>query len=512
MEAAGRHARRPPSRTRNAISQGAMNRLAKNVAAVLVFSRPPLVFGSFAFAVWVMFSQHPLAYLLGLILLSLAMVFDWIDGWFAVRYLSHSRLGPWVDRVMDRMVLSIIFPVLVAGLFWRYGRLSDALDHRQAQFQLLHALFVLAICVLVLMRDQAVQFLRNFAAEQEEVELSEVTRTRTLLSSPLAMLLYAYAFYLPARGWEWLYRGLDWINDLPLRVWLVLEIAFLLVNIGSATVYMRRYGPLALDDICADDERLRRRILSVLPNTITLLNGVLGIIAIILAGAGQVREALFLLIGAAFFDRLDGMLARRLGLTDPPAAPGGRKPVQLGAILDDISDFVSFCVAPAAIFALVMPRHGQPWGDLLPMAVPWIYAVAGGARLLYFTLDKHPVPGFFKGMPVPAAALLVMGPISIAAEANAFAPGGTELWRGAATVVMLLAALAMNLYPVHYLHIGRLMGRRPLLLYSLLLLTIAMIFTPYFGLLVLTGLLLYLLSPMFTWRIHPSEAVRESRG
>jgi phosphatidylserine synthase len=460
-----------------------------------------------------MFSQHPLAYLLGLILLSLAMVFDWIDGWFAVRYLSHSRLGPWVDRVMDRIVLSIIFPVLVAGLFWRYGRLSGALDFRQAQFLLLHALFVLAICVLVLMRDQAVQFLRNFALGQEDVESSEVTRTRTLLSSPLAMLLYAYAFYLPARGWEWLYRGLDWINDLPLRVWLVLEIAFLLVNIGSATVYMRRYGPLALDDICADDERLRRRILAVLPNTITLLNGVLGIIAIVLASVGQVREALFLLIGAAFFDRLDGVLARRLGLTDPPGDPDGRRHIQLGAILDDISDFVSFCIAPAVIYALVIPERGDsPMGELLPTLVPWVYAVAGGARLLYFTLDKHPVPGFFKGMPVPAAALLVMGPIAIAAEASGFAPGGAAAWHGAATAVMLLAALAMNLYPVRYLHIGRLMGRRPILLYSLLLLTIATIFTPYFGFVVLAFLLFYLLSPIFTWRIDPSEAVRESRS
>ncbi len=488
-----------------------MNRLAKNFAAVLVFGRPPLVFGAFACAVWVMFSQHPLAYLLGMILLSLAMVFDWIDGWFAVRYLSHSRLGPWVDRVMDRIVLSIIFPVLVAGLFWRYGRLSWALDARQAQFLLLHALFVLAICVLVLMRDQAVQFLRNFALGQEDMESSEVTRTRTLLSAPLATLLYAYAFYLPAHGWEWLYRGLDWINDLPLRVWLVLEIAFLLVNVGSATVYMRRFGPLALDDICADDERLRRRILAVLPNTITLLNGVLGIIAIVLASAGQVREALFLLIGAAFFDRLDGVLARRLGLTDPPGGPGAPKQIQLGAILDDISDFVSFCIAPAAIFALVItPRGGAPWGEMLPALVPWVYALAGGARLLYFTLDKHPVPGFFKGMPVPAAALLVMGPISIAAETSGFAPGGTLLWNGIASVMMLLAALAMNLYPVRYLHIGRLMGRRPMVLYSLLLLTIATIFTPYFGFVVLAFLLFYLLSPVFTWRIDPSEAVRES--
>ncbi|MBI3993559.1 MAG: CDP-alcohol phosphatidyltransferase family protein [Candidatus Lambdaproteobacteria bacterium] len=487
-----------------------LHRLNTNIAAVLTFGRPPLVFGSFLFALWVMFTQFPLAYLLGLIVLALAMVFDWIDGWFAVRYIPHSRLGPLVDRVMDRVVLSIIFPVLGAGMLWRAARLKPDLTDVASRQQLLHALFVLAICVLVLLRDQVATFLRNFAQKQQsDLELSELSRLRTLVASPMAVLLYAYAFYLPTRGWEWLYRWLDWINDLPLRVWFVLEMAFLVINIGSATLYVRKYGPLALEDLCADDEVLRRRILSVLPNAITLMNGFLGITAMVFAHAGRVREAVFILVGAAFFDRLDGLMARRLGLTEPLPDAYPRPALPLGALLDDISDFISFCIAPAVIFSLVIvpiPVDGG-WGWALPL-VPWVYALAGGSRLIYFTLDKSPVPGFFKGMPVPAAALLVAAPMEIT---NGMLLNGSnpDAWVAVTAGIMLFAALVMNLFPVRYLHVGRWMGRHPLLSVVLPVFVLLMVFTPYFGYTLLAFLLFYVISPVFSRRIDPQDAVRE---
>ena len=47
-----------------------------------------------------------------------------------------------------------------------------------------------------------------------------------------------------------------------------------------------------------------------------------------------------------------------------------------------------------------------------------IYLLAGFARLLYFTLDKNPIPGFFKGMPTPAAALFVTAPLLIICQTN----------------------------------------------------------------------------------------------
>ena len=481
----------------------------KNVAAVLVFGRPPLVFGAFACALWVMFTRFPPAYMLGLGLLLLALAFDWLDGWFAVRYIPNSRLGPLVDRMMDRIVLSIIFPVLGAGMLWRFNRLqTQDLATRQ---QLLHALFVLAIAVIVLLRDQFVMFLRRFMlSEDEEVESVELTRLRTLLAFPLAVLLYAYAFYLPMAGYERFYRALDWIDSLNLRIWFTVESLFLLINIVSLTLVLRRYGPLALDDICENDELLRRRILSVIPNGLTLMNAVLGITSVVFASYGRVREALFVLAGAAFFDRLDGLAARRLGLTVPLPSHLPQPRVQVGALLDDISDAISFCLAPALIFYLVMT-------DLeldLPISaglLASLYALAGVARLIYFTLDKTPVPGFFKGMPVPAAALLVIAPVEMLHQFGRGDPDILTALSFLATGVLALAIVVMNLYAVRYLHIGRLLGRRPLLMWFLVALWLVMMFTPYFGATILVICGVYVVSPVFTRGIDPAQAVVESR-
>lgn len=484
--------------------------VAKNVAAVLVFGRPPLVFGAFACALWVMFTHHPPAYMLGLSFLLLALAFDWIDGWFAVRYIPHSRLGPLVDRMMDRIVLSIIFPMLAAGMLWRFNRLQT--QELATRPQLLHALFVLAITVIVLLRDQFALFLRKFTpADDPDVESVELTRLRTLLAFPLAVLLYAYAFYLPTEEYARFYRALDWIDSLPLRAWFVIEILFLVINIVSITLFLRRYGPMALDDLCEDDELLRRRILAVIPNGLTLMNAVLGVTAVVFASRGYVREAVFTLMGAAFFDRLDGLAARRLGLTEPLPDRFPQPKIKMGALLDDISDGISFCLAPALIFYLVMTDLGAP----LPVPV-WvlaaIYALAGIARLIYFTLDKTPIPGFFKGMPVPAAALLVTAPVEMTAQFSRTDPAQVPLLTLLAVAILALAVVVMNLYPVRYLHVGRLMGRRPALLWISLAVWLIMMFTPFFGGVLLAFCLFYVVSPLFTGKIDPSQAAVESRA
>ena len=489
-----------------------LQRLPRNVAALLTFSRPLLVFFAFGCALWLMATDFPPAYMLGTTFLLLATSFDWIDGWFAERYLPGSRLGGLVDRMMDRMVFSIIFPVLGAGMFWRYTRVKPLLnDPDDVELALLHAIFVLSICVFVLLRDQFAQFLRSFAkAAEQEAELHELTRLRTMVASPVAALLYAYAFYQPTQGWEAFYRWVYWIDRIPLRLLFVGEIVFLVITIASVTLHMRKFGVLALDDICEDDEQLRRGILSVIPNTLTLLNGVLGITAVVFASHGLVTEALFVLVGAVFFDRLDGLMARRLGLT-APSHPTETRP-QTGAMLDDISDAISFALAPALMFYIViseMPLGNVPW-ELVPAAA-LLYAIAGISRLVYFTLDKNPIPGFFKGMPVPAAALLVTAVIEIVFQVKSVFPEYLDLALRMGIGAMVVAAVVMNIFPWRYLHIGRLLSRRPQLMWLGAAIWLGMVFTPFFGLIVLLTCSGYLLSPLFTGRIDPELAKIEHR-
>lgn len=487
--------------------------LPRNLTAVLVFGRPPLAFGAFVCALWVVSTHNPLGYMLGVIFLILAMAFDWVDGWFADRYIPDSRLGPLVDRMMDRVVYSIIFPVLGAGMFWRLFRLEETTQGGVSRADLVHAIFVLSICVLVLMRDQVAHFLRSFAeGKGQSGESYQLTRLRAMVASPIALLLYAYAFYQPTDGWEWFYRWFDWLDQLPLRLLYVIEIFFLVINIASVTLHLRKYGRLALDDVCEDDEVLRRRILAVLPNGLTLLNGLFGIAAIVFASHGLVREALFILLGAALFDKLDGTLARRLGLTDPLPEEKRKPGFRLGPLLDDISDAISFCIAPAIILVVVMEDLEMPAPPGLPFwAVGIVYAAAGLARLVFFTLDKSPIPGFFKGMPVPAAALLTVPAVEITHQ---LARGGMPMAQMAGLLtagLFLVGAIAMNLYAVRYLHMGRWIGRHPALLWMFIAGSVVGVFTPYFGGAILAFLLLYLFSPMATSHIDPAIAQIENK-
>jgi phosphatidylserine synthase len=150
----------------------------------------------------------------------------------------------------------------------------------------------------------------------------------------------------------------------------------------------------------------------------------------------------------------------------------------------------------------------QSWWVVLTALV---YLLAGFSRLVYFTLDKTPVPGFFKGMPVPAAALFVTAPVEIAIQLSHANDDLRAPLTLLAAGVMLVAALVMNLYPVRYLHIGRLMSRRPALLWVSVAAWLILVFTPYFGIAVLATTLVYLVSPIFTKQIDPAHAVLEQR-
>lgn len=483
--------------------------LPEKLAAVFVYSRPALVFGGMICAVAIMWGKSPLVYTIGVSLLILSMFFDLVDGWFSARFRPNAPLAPLADRLMDKLVYSIIFPVIAVGMMWRL--LVSETDPTHGQ--LMHAIFVLMLCVTVLVRDNFASFMRGFAIRQGvEPEGSEYNRMRTIVAAPVSALLYAYAFYIPEGPESWIYFRISYLGNVSLRILFFVEILFFIINLGSIAVYCRKYGTACLDELCFGDQVLRRKILAVFPNALTVMNALMGLIAVFFAYQGRMRESYLMMIGAAAFDKLDGALARRLGLTDPlPDEPSVKK-INVGSILDDLADAISFCIVPAWIFYITLSRFGHE--RFAHVSVGWIaifYAVMGMARLVYFTLDKTPIPGFFKGLPTPAAAMLVMSPLMIFDHALALSSQRIVFWGFFAIGTMSFAGVIMNLYPIRYIHLGRTMSRHPWFgRANLLLLTVSM-FTPIFGQICLGYMTLYLLSPLFTWRIHPEDAAREGR-
>ena len=483
--------------------------IPQKLTTLLVYGRPPLVFGGMLCAVAVMWTRSPSLYILGVVFLFISMSFDLVDGWFAARFHPHPVMAQLADRIMDKVVYSIIFPLAAVGTMWRIHIITP--DPNRAE--LLHAILVLLLTVTVLVRDNFAHFMRGFAIRNDQdPEYSEFSRLRTIVAAPVGALLYAYAFYVPEGPETRIYNSISWFGNLPLRGLFFIEIIFLVINLGSIAMYCRKYGTLCLDELCLGNDRLRRRILAFFPNALTFMNAMMGLLAIFFAYQGRIREAYLFLIGAAAFDKLDGALARKLGLTEPQVEVKDQPhAISLGGVLDDISDAVSFCIAPAWIFYITLSTFAHPVIQKMPIGlIAWGYGLLGLARLVYFTLDKNPIPGFFKGMPTPAAAMLSVSPLIIFAQAVDDTSQLALFWGVFSCGLMIFTAILMNFYPIRYLHLGRFMSRHPWFARLTLLLSLS-VFTPYFGHMALLYMFLYTLSPLVTWRIDPRMAARETR-
>ena len=140
----------------------------------------------------------------------------------------------------------------------------------------------------------------------------------------------------------------------------------------------------------------------IAPNVVTMLALCAGVTSIRYSIQEDWSKAIFCIFLAAFFDLLDGRVARML-----------KGSTKFGAELDSLCDFVSFGIAPA-ILMYQWTLHDFPkfgWFFCL------IFAIAMSMRLARFNtmLDAEPQPkywdNFFTGVPAPAAAALAILPI-----------------------------------------------------------------------------------------------------
>lgn len=438
-----------------------------------------LCFASFACAVMVMkdTDSDALWGVLGVVLLILTSLTDYFDGLVARKLDVISRIGPLADQMMDKMVYCIIFPTLSVGLMQKDGQ-----DH------IFHVMLSLALCVTLLVRDHWVNFLRSVAdRHQADSGVKQIGKIRTLFALPLSCVMYAYCF---SRGE---YHDLAYLNSIFIwvqepfffNILVLLEVVLFLINIVSVISYTKLYGGHLLDDICEGDVLMRRRILGIFPNLLTLMNAAMGVSAIALAQNGRFHLSMVLLVFAAVFDKLDGAAARKLGLIEAPT-PGVRK-ITLGMILDDVADLISFCIAPAAIGGAYLPGDAGFW-------VLVLYSALGIARLVYFTLDTRPSPGFFKGLPSPAAALFVVAVIHFAEVLDPEALYAGPVVAG----LFLLTGLLMNAYPIKFIHFGQFLDKSKRMKRAVSVVILVSIFlTQWLGIITITIMLAYLSSPFY---------------
>ena len=131
-----------------------------------------------------------------------------------------------------------------------------------------------------------------------------------------------------------------------------------------------------------------------IPNTITSMNLVCGILGVMCAVYGMPDYGLLCMVAAAVFDFCDGLAARLLHAYSP-----------IGKELDSLADMVSFGVMPALLILNCMQSNGVPsW--LCHSAL--FIAVMSAVRLAKFNIDTRQTTDFI-GVATPTCALLSAG-------------------------------------------------------------------------------------------------------
>jgi CDP-diacylglycerol--serine O-phosphatidyltransferase len=168
-----------------------------------------------------------------------------------------------------------------------------------------------------------------------------------------------------------------------------------------------------------------RKGIFIVPSLITSASFFCGFYSMIASIQGDYYTAAWVILLAAFFDGLDGRIARATGST-----------THFGVEFDSLSDLISFGAAPAI---LMYNWALQPFGRIGWMAA-FLFALCGALRLARFnTQSSEALKDRFVGLPVPAAAGLLASIVLLTR-------GALDMDRAPAILIVItvyLAALLM---------------------------------------------------------------------
>lgn len=139
----------------------------------------------------------------------------------------------------------------------------------------------------------------------------------------------------------------------------------------------------------------------MVPNLLTVFNLISGTTAILLFTEGYSELSLLFFIFCLLFDFADGLAARLLNVSS-----------EIGKQLDSLSDLISFGVFPAVAIHEVLQQalltHSSiNYPSYLFSFIVVIIPAAGSIRLAYFNTEMQK-SGYFKGLPIPAAAIGIL--------------------------------------------------------------------------------------------------------
>ncbi len=139
-----------------------------------------------------------------------------------------------------------------------------------------------------------------------------------------------------------------------------------------------------------------------IPNLLTCLNLIIGLISISFSFQGNLVFGTILIFSGLFIDFLDGFFARLLNAYS-----------EFGKQLDSLADLVTFGIAPSIIiFQLIHHKIFNEYilenldTNLSVAYFAFIFPVFGAIRLAKFNLDNEQQENFI-GLPIPSAGIFL---------------------------------------------------------------------------------------------------------
>ena len=133
------------------------------------------------------------------------------------------------------------------------------------------------------------------------------------------------------------------------------------------------------------------KIVRHIPNSITSMNLLFGVMGVIYTFKGNFETAFLLMLAAAVCDFCDGLSARLLNAYS-----------DVGKELDSLADMVSFGLLPSLMLHRLMATIGS---ESFLSYIPLIIAVLSALRLAKFNVDERQTDNFI-GLATPACAMI----------------------------------------------------------------------------------------------------------
>ncbi len=173
-----------------------------------------------------------------LVCLTLSALTDLFDGALARRWKVVTKFGGMCDPLMDKIFYLIVFPTLLWLL--PIGKPEERW----------HALFMVILTILYLLRDQWVTFLRSvgtlYGADCSATFLGKV---RTAMTFPLCAIIYLYIMIYP-----------DHPGEVTTFRWIIYtgEAVAIFLNFWSLYVYTRYFMPYIKQSIADKPENTQK--------------------------------------------------------------------------------------------------------------------------------------------------------------------------------------------------------------------------------------------------------------